>query len=146
MDRITVDPGQRVSTIDRNIFGGFVEHLGRCVYGGIFEPGSRLSGPDGLRTDVLEASRRLRYSNIRYPGGNFVSAYRWRDGVGPVGGFAHQEEATVGVDGVAQHVARERFVFGEEYGLCGHGVVGTVTQAAKPAPGWESMRSAARPA
>ncbi len=84
MDRIVIDPGQRIASIDRNIFGGFVEHLGRCVYGGIFEPGSPLSGPDGLRTDVLEASRRLRYSNIRYPGGNFVSAYRWRDGVGPV--------------------------------------------------------------
>jgi alpha-L-arabinofuranosidase len=84
MDRIVIDPGQRIASIDRNIFGGFVEHLGRCVYGGIFEPGSPLSGPDGLRTDVLEASRRLRYSNIRYPGGNFVSAYRWRDGVGPL--------------------------------------------------------------
>jgi alpha-N-arabinofuranosidase len=84
MDRIAVDLRQRIGGIDRNIFGGFVEHLGRCVYGGIFEPGSPLSGPDGLRTDVLEASRRLRYSNIRYPGGNFVSAYRWRDGVGPV--------------------------------------------------------------
>ena len=84
MDRITIDLAQRIAGIDRNIFGGFVEHLGRCVYGGIFEPGSPLSGPDGLRTDVLEASRRLRYSNVRYPGGNFVSAYRWRDGVGPV--------------------------------------------------------------
>ena len=84
MDRIAIDLEQRIGGIDRNIFGGFVEHLGRCVYGGIFEPGSPLAGPDGLRTDVLEAARRLGYSNIRYPGGNFVSAYRWRDGVGPV--------------------------------------------------------------
>ena len=84
MDRIAIDLERRIGAIDRNIFGGFVEHLGRCVYGGIFEPGSPRSGPDGLRTDVLEAARRLRYSNIRYPGGNFVSAYRWRDGVGPV--------------------------------------------------------------
>ncbi len=84
MDRITIDLDRRIGDIDRNLFGGFVEHLGRCVYGGIYEPKSPRSGPDGLRTDVLEAARRLRYSNIRYPGGNYVSAYRWRDGVGPV--------------------------------------------------------------
>lgn len=84
IDRVRVDLDQRIGDIDRNVFGGFVEHLGRCVYGGIYEPGSPKAGPDGLRTDVIEAARRLRYSNIRYPGGNFVSAYRWRDGVGPV--------------------------------------------------------------
>jgi alpha-L-arabinofuranosidase len=84
MDRITIDLDSRIGDIDRNVFGGFVEHLGRCVYGGIYEPGSPRSGPDGLRQDVLEAAERLRYSNIRYPGGNFVSAYRWLDGVGPV--------------------------------------------------------------
>jgi alpha-N-arabinofuranosidase len=84
MDRIGIDLDQRIGNIDRNIFGGFVEHLGRCVYGGIYEPDSPRSGPDGLRMDVLDAARRLRYANIRYPGGNYVSAYRWRDGVGPV--------------------------------------------------------------
>lgn len=84
MDRVSIDLERRIGDIDRNVFGGFVEHLGRCVHGGIYEPGSPRSGPDGLRTDVLEAARRLRYSNIRYPGGNYVSAYRWRDGVGPV--------------------------------------------------------------
>ncbi len=84
MDRIDIDLDRRIGSIDRNLFGGFVEHLGRCVYGGIYEPASTRAAADGLRTDVLEASRRLRYSNIRYPGGNFVSAYRWRDGVGPV--------------------------------------------------------------
>ncbi|MET0771716.1 MAG: alpha-L-arabinofuranosidase C-terminal domain-containing protein [Candidatus Limnocylindrales bacterium] len=84
LHRISVDLDRRIGAIDPNVFGGFVEHLGRCVYGGIHEPGSSKAGPDGLRTDVLEAARRLRYSNIRYPGGNFVSAYRWRDGVGPV--------------------------------------------------------------
>jgi alpha-L-arabinofuranosidase len=84
MERINIDLDRRIGDIDRNIFGGFVEHLGRCVYGGIYEPGSPHAGPDGLRTDVLQAGRRLGYSNIRYPGGNFVSAYRWRDGVGPV--------------------------------------------------------------
>jgi alpha-N-arabinofuranosidase len=81
---ISIDLDRRVGAIDPNVFGGFVEHLGRCVYGGIFEPGSPRAGSDGLRSDVLEAARRLRYANVRYPGGNFVSAYRWRDGVGPV--------------------------------------------------------------
>jgi alpha-N-arabinofuranosidase len=82
--RISIDLDRVIGPIDRNVFGGFVEHLGRCVYGGVFDPRSRRSGPDGLRQDVLQAAKRLRYSNIRYPGGNFVSAYRWRDGVGPV--------------------------------------------------------------
>jgi alpha-N-arabinofuranosidase len=84
MNRIKVDLERRIGSIDRNILGGFVEHLGRCVYGGIYDPDSPHAGPDGLRQDVLAAARRQRYTNIRYPGGNFVSAYRWRDGVGPV--------------------------------------------------------------
>jgi alpha-N-arabinofuranosidase len=84
MDRIGIDLDRRIGTIDRNVFGGFVEHLGRCVYGGIFEPDSPRADADGFRQDVLEAARKLRYANVRYPGGNFVSAYRWRDGVGPV--------------------------------------------------------------
>jgi alpha-N-arabinofuranosidase len=84
MDRIGIDTERRIGAIDRNVFGGFVEHLGRCVYGGIYEPDSPHADADGLRSDVLAAARRLRYSNVRYPGGNYVSAYRWRDGVGPV--------------------------------------------------------------
>ncbi len=80
---VHVDLARIIAPVDRNIFGGFAEHLGRCIYGGIYEPGSPLAGPDGLRTDVLDALRRLRMPVIRYPGGNFVSGYRWRDGVGP---------------------------------------------------------------
>lgn len=80
---ISIDVGRRIAPIDRGIFGGFLEHLGRCIYGGVYEPGSRLADPDGLRTDVLAALDRMRLANIRYPGGNFVSGYRWRDGVGP---------------------------------------------------------------
>ena len=72
--------------INRNIFGGFAEHLGRCIYGGIYEPGSDLADENGLRLDVLEALQRLNMPVIRYPGGNFVSGYRWKDGVG-----AHEE-------------------------------------------------------
>ncbi len=83
MNRIHIDLARVAATIDRNIFGGFAEHLGRCIYGGIYDPGSPLSDAHGLRTDVLDALRRLRMPVIRYPGGNFVSGYRWRDGVGP---------------------------------------------------------------
>ena len=84
MNRIKIDPERTIGTIDRNIFGGFAEHLGRCIYGGIYDPDSPLADKDGLRTDVLAALRRLRMPLIRYPGGNFVSGYRWRDGIGPV--------------------------------------------------------------
>ncbi len=84
MDQIRVDLDRVLASIDRNIFGGFAEHLGRCIYGGIYEPNSPLSDENGIRTDVFEALCRLRMPILRYPGGNFVSGYRWRDGVGPV--------------------------------------------------------------
>ena len=84
MNQIKLDPERTLSAIDSNIFGGFVEHLGRCIYGGLYEPESPLADEAGLRTDVLDALRRLRMPVMRYPGGNFVSGYRWRDGVGPV--------------------------------------------------------------
>ncbi len=84
MNHIQIDVDRSLGPINRNIFGGFAEHLGRCIYGGIYDPGSPLSDANGLRTDVLDALRRLRIPVIRYPGGNFVSGYRWRDGVGPV--------------------------------------------------------------
>jgi alpha-L-arabinofuranosidase len=80
----TLDPGFRIAPVDRRLFGSFVEHMGRCVYGGIFEPGHPESDVDGYRRDVLELVRELGVSVVRYPGGNFVSGYRWEDGVGPV--------------------------------------------------------------
>ncbi len=81
--RIKIDLERTLGNLDRNIFGGFAEHLGRCIYGGIYEPGSPHADAEGIRTDVLEALKRLDMPNMRYPGGNFVSGYRWRDGVGP---------------------------------------------------------------
>ena len=84
MNRIIIDPERVIGIIDWNIFGGFAEHLGRCIYGGIFEPGSPLADKDGFRIDVMKALRRLKMPLIRYPGGNFASGYRWRDAVGPV--------------------------------------------------------------
>lgn len=72
-----------VAPIDRRIFGSFVEHLGRCVYDGIYEPSHPTANEDGFRLDVVELVKELGSTTIRYPGGNFVSGYRWEDGVGP---------------------------------------------------------------
>jgi alpha-L-arabinofuranosidase len=83
--QLTVDPAFRIAPVDRRLFGSFVEHMGRCVYTGVFEPGHRRADEDGLRTDVLDMVRELGVTTVRYPGGNFVSNYRWEDGVGPVG-------------------------------------------------------------
>jgi len=82
---LTLNPAFRVAPVRRRTFGAFVEHLGRCVYSGIFEPGHPTADEDGFRTDVLALTRELGVSSVRYPGGNFVSGYRWEDGVGPVG-------------------------------------------------------------
>ena len=73
-----------IARTDPRLFGAFVEHLGRCVYGGIFEPGHPTADANGFRQDVLELVRELGPTIIRYPGGNFVSGYNWEDGVGPV--------------------------------------------------------------
>ena len=81
--RLTLDPHATVGPVNRRLFGSFVEHLGRCVYDGIYEPGHPTSDGDGFRADVIELVRELGVSTIRYPGGNFVSGYRWEDGVGP---------------------------------------------------------------
>ena len=84
---IRLDTHHTVSTIDRRIFGGFAEHLGRCIYEGIYDPSNTagLINGDGFRTDVLQALRPLGMPVMRYPGGNFVSGYDWRDGIGPRG-------------------------------------------------------------
>lgn len=70
--------------IDARVYGSFIEHLGRAVYGGIYEPGHATADENGFRGDVLELVRELNVPVIRYPGGNFVSGYNWEDGVGPV--------------------------------------------------------------
>src|SRR5438477_1528931 len=81
---VTLNTEDIIGEISPNIFGGFVEHLGRCVYEGIYDPQSPLADKNGFRTDVLAALREMKMPVVRYPGGNFVSAYDWRDGVGPV--------------------------------------------------------------
>jgi alpha-N-arabinofuranosidase len=82
--RVKVDLDRTTGIIDRRIFGGFIEHLGRCIYGGIYDEGSPLSDGQGFRTDVLDALRPLKMPLLRWPGGNFVSGYTWTDGIGPV--------------------------------------------------------------
>ncbi|PST48806.1 alpha-L-arabinofuranosidase [Bifidobacterium callitrichos] len=72
-----------VADVPARLFGSFVEHLGRCVYGGIYEPGHPSADEDGFRTDVLDLVRELGVTCVRYPGGNFVSGYKWEDGTGP---------------------------------------------------------------
>ena len=83
MARIGIDLARHIGTVDRRIFGQFIEHLGRCIYGGIYDEGSPLADARGFRTDVLDAARPLRIPVLRWPGGNFVSGYHWLDGVGP---------------------------------------------------------------
>ncbi|GAA5131079.1 arabinosylfuranosidase ArfA [Pseudonocardia adelaidensis] len=81
--RLTIDPDFTIAPVPRRLFGSFVEHMGRCVYTGIYEPGHPKADADGLRTDVLDLVRELGPTVVRYPGGNFVSGYYWEDGVGP---------------------------------------------------------------
>ncbi len=86
MDNVEVDlhRDRAIGVTDRRLFGAFIEHLGRCVYGGIFEPGHPSADAHGFRGDVLALVRELAPTIMRYPGGNFVSGYDWEDGVGPV--------------------------------------------------------------
>ena len=81
--RVKIDLDRVTAQVDRRIFGGFLEHLGRCIYGGIYDEGSPLSDERGFRLDVLDALRPLNMPLVRWPGGNFVSGYTWTDGIGP---------------------------------------------------------------
>jgi alpha-N-arabinofuranosidase len=80
---LTVDPAYRVAEVDPRLFGSFVEHMGRCVYGGIHEPDHPAADAAGFRGDVADLVRELGVPILRYPGGNFVSGYNWEDGIGP---------------------------------------------------------------
>ena len=80
---MSIDPRFTIGRIHRNLFGGFVEHLGRHIYDGIYEPGHETADADGFRRDVIDLVRELGVTTIRYPGGNFVSGFRWEDSVGP---------------------------------------------------------------
>lgn len=81
---IKIDIDRTIGKVNDNIYGNFAEHLGRCIYGGIYDPGSKLSDKEGFRKDVLQAVKNLHVSILRYPGGNFASNYHWKDGIGPM--------------------------------------------------------------
>lgn len=82
MARIVVNASRKIGAIHPHLYGQFIEHLARCIYGGIYEPGSPLADDRGFRRDVLEAVRDLKVPILRWPGGNFASGYHWLDGVG----------------------------------------------------------------
>ena len=82
--RIVIDRDFTVGEVPRRLFGSFVEHMGRCVYTGIYEPGHPEADDLGFRQDVMKLVKELGATVVRYPGGNFVSGYNWEDGVGPV--------------------------------------------------------------
>jgi alpha-L-arabinofuranosidase len=111
---LTVDPTDVVTSIDPRMFGSFVEHLGRVVYTGIYEPGHPSSDANGLRHDVLELVRDLGLSVVRYPGGNFVSAYRWEDGVGP------RHQRPIRAEPAWRAVETNQFGLGEFMDWAGH--------------------------
>ena len=81
--KVIYDKDFEIGEVDKRLFGSFVEHLGRCLYGGIYEPGHETADKNGFRQDVKDMIRELGVTGIRYPGGNFVSGYNWKDGVGP---------------------------------------------------------------
>ena len=82
--RLVLDAAFALAPVPHRLFGSFVEHMGRCVYTGIYEPGHPTADTAGFRGDVLDLTREIGPTVVRYPGGNFVSGYRWEDGIGPV--------------------------------------------------------------
>lgn len=82
--KMTIAKEFKVGKIDNRIYGSFIEHLGRAVYGGIYDPTHPLADEQGFRTDVIDLVKELNVPIVRYPGGNFVSGYNWEDGIGPV--------------------------------------------------------------
>lgn len=110
--QLVVHPDFRIGTVDRRLGGSFVEHLGRCVYGGIWDPDDPAADGDGFRSDVFELVRELQVPVVRYPGGNFVSGYRFEDGIGP------PESRPSRLDLAWRSVETNRFGTDEALGWC----------------------------
>ena len=84
--KVSVYPTHKQSKINDNIYGGFTEHMGRCIYGGLYDPDNSNKGlidDNGFRKDVINSLKELNVPVVRYPGGNFIATYHWLDGVGP---------------------------------------------------------------
>ena len=82
--KLTINKQAAISKIDPRLYGSFIEHMGRAVYEGIYEPTHPNANEEGFRKDVIELVKELNIPLTRYPGGNFVSGYNWEDGIGPV--------------------------------------------------------------
>ena len=131
--RIKIDTERQIGEVDPRLFGNFAEHLGRVIYGGIYEEGSPLSDANGYRRDVFEAVKGLNVSVLRYPGGNFVSGYNWKDGIGPKSERpARPEYAWGGVE--TNRFGTDEFLrycemLGAEPYICINAGLGTVNEA-----------------
>lgn len=131
--RIKIDTDRVIGEVHPHVFGNFAEHLGRCIYGGLYEPGSPLSDQDGDRKDVMEAIKGLGVTMIRWPGGNFVSGYNWKDGIGPrnlrpvrpEGAWGALEPNTFGTDEFLRYSEKT----GVEPYICINAGLGTVEEA-----------------
>jgi len=110
--RIVIDRDRIIGKINANIYGHLLEHMSRCIYGGIYEENSKFSDKMGLRKDVLDVLRRIKPSIIRWPGGNFASAYQWEDGIGT------KEKRVIRYDPVWQVEENNQFGTQEFMSLC----------------------------
>jgi len=131
--RIKIDVDRTIGEVDPLLFGNFAEHLGRMIYGGIYDVGNPLSDKDGYRTDVMDAVKKLGVTILRYPGGNFSSGYNWTDGIGPKDqrparlelAWSDVESNRFGTDEFLRYCER----IGAEPYICINGGLGTVDDA-----------------
>ena len=131
--RIKIDTDRVIGDVDPHLFANFTEHLGRCIYGGIFDENSPLADADGFRKDVMEATRNMGVTMLRWPGGNFASGYNWIDGIGPRDqrparrdhAWGALESNRFGTDDFLRYCQR----LGVEPYLCINAGLGTVEQA-----------------
>jgi alpha-N-arabinofuranosidase len=131
--RIKIDTDRQIGEVHPHLFGNFAEHLGRCIYGGLYEPGSSLADAKGYRQDVMRAIKGLGVTILRWPGGNFVSGYNWKDGIGPramrpvrpEGAWGALEPNTFGTDEFLDYSER----LGVEPYICINAGLGTVEDA-----------------
>jgi alpha-N-arabinofuranosidase len=107
--KIAIDFDRKIGEIDKKIYGNFTEHLGRCIYGGIYDPASAEADADGFRKDVIDASKKLNVSILRWPGGNFSSGYHWEDGIGPRNGRPKRVDLAWG-DVESNQVGTDEFI------------------------------------
>src|SRR5213593_3318219 len=112
--RIKIDTDRTIGEVDPHLFGNFAEHLGRMIYGGLYEEGSPLSDSNGYRLDVMKAVQELNVSILRWPGGNFASGYNWKDGIGP------KDQRPVRIDLAWNDLESNRFGTDEFLKYCEH--------------------------